>query len=329
MQDFHFIHQKMSKMQNWPNLFIVGAVKSGTTSLWAYLKQHPEIYFPEMKEPHYFTHPHPAPEQRHCIRYIDSEEQYLRLYQDSGQVTYRGDASPSYLWSEVAAQEIAQCCPDSKIIIILRDPVQRAYAQYLMDFNEGVTDLDFYSALQRDWTRPDKGWGVSQLYVELGLYHDQIQRYFSLFGRNQVRVLLLEDLQRKPLQVLHDLAEFLQVSPLPFQRIDFRRAHNHYARPRGNWARRLAGNPISRTIGEYFFPQRWGEYIWRNLFLRKEKKPAIDPQARDWLIERFQPEMARLEGLLQRPLPELRRSWPEAELHHAAGHPLSTESSLR
>ncbi|MEY2340716.1 sulfotransferase [Acidithiobacillus sp. IBUN Pt1247-S3] len=319
----------MTKIEKWPNLFVVGAVKSGTTSLWAYLKQHPEIYFPELKEPHFFTHPQPAPEQRHCIRYIDSEDNYLRLYQGVDKVQYLGDASPSYLWSEIAAREIAQRSPQAKIIIILRDPVQRAYAQYLMDFNEGVTDLDFFSALQRDWMRADKGWGVSQLYVELGLYHDQIQRYFSLFTREHVAVLLLEDLTRRPLQVLENLAAFLELSPMPFQEIDFHRAHNHYARPRGNWARRLAGNPLSRTVGEYFFPQRWGEYIWRNIFLREEQKPAIDPRAKAWLINKFRPEVERLELLLQRPLPELRRSWPDTAAPNPAECQLQTESHLR
>ena len=313
----------------WPNLFVVGAVKSGTTSLWAYLKQHPDIFFPEMKEPHYFTHPHPAPEQRHCIRYIATEDDYLRLYGTCDGSKYCGDASPSYLWSEIAAQGISQHSPQAKIIIILRDPVQRAYAQYLMDFNEGVTDLNFTAALHKDWERVDKGWGISQLYVELGMYHDQIQRYFSLFGRRSVKVLLLEDLKRKPLQTLQEIAQFLEISPTPFAHINFRTAHNHYASPRGNWARRLAGNPFSRYIGEYLFPQRWGEYIWRHLFLREEPKPAMDVSAKTWLIAQFEPEIERLENHLQRPLPELRRSWGSFATPRAQEHSLQTETPLR
>jgi hypothetical protein len=319
----------MTENNRWPNLFIVGAVKSGTTSLWAYLRQHPEIFFPDLKEPHYFTHPQPAPEQRHCIRYIASAEEYLRLYAAASEVRYRGDASPSYLWSTAAVQEIAEICPESQIIAILRDPVERAYAQYLMDFNEGVTDLDFYSALQKDWIRAEKGWGVSQLYVELGLYHQQIQRYFEHFGRNQVKVLLLAELQRNPTQVLQDLAQFLGISAEPFLHIDVHQAHNHYARPRGNWARRLAGHPISRTIGERFFPERWGNYIWRNLFLREEKKPPIDTQAKAWLIDRFAADIEALETLLKRPLPELRRSWHEGSTHPSSPRSFSAETHLR
>ncbi|MCE5393501.1 MAG: sulfotransferase [Acidithiobacillus sp.] len=293
----------------WPNLYIVGAVKSGTTSLYAYLKNHPEIFFPEMKEPHFFTHPKPSAEQRHYIRYTATEREYLRLYARAGHYRYRGDASPSYLWAPHAAAEIARYSPHAQILIILRDPVERAYSQYLMDFNEGVIDLPFWDALQRDWQRPDKGWGVSQLYVELGLYSEQIARYFRSFGRDRVQVMLLEHLHTQPLQVLRKISAALQIDPSPFRKVNLQVAHNHYAQPRGNWARRLAAHPVSRTIGEKFFPSQWGEYIWRQIFLRPQKKPLMDPHAKEWLMTIYEPELLRLEELLGRPLPELRRSW--------------------
>lgn len=292
-----------------PNLFIVGAVKCGTTSLYAYLRQHPEIFFPEMKEPHFFTHPQPSAEQAHLIQYVADADDYAKLYAHARNYRWRGDASPSYLWSVEAARQIHAEIPEARILILLRDPVQRAYSQYLMDFREGVVNDDFYTALMRDWQRSHKGWGISQLYVELGLYLDQVRRYREWFGVEQVRVFLLEELKRDARAVLLEIADFLQIDPDPIEGIDLHRAHNPHRRPRGEWARRLAAAPWSRYIGEHLFPQRWGEYLWQHFFLAEGKKPPMDPRARAFLQRIYEPEIRGLEQLLDRPLPELRLSW--------------------
>ncbi|AIA54965.1 sulfotransferase family protein [Acidithiobacillus caldus] len=296
-----------------PNLFIVGAVKCGTTSLYAYLRQHPQIFFPEMKEPHFYTRPQPAPEQAHLIQYVADADDYAKLYAHAGGYPWRGDASPSYLWSAQAAQRIRADVPQARILILLRDPVQRAYSQYLMDFREGVVNDDFYTILLRDWQRPDKGWGVSQLYVELGQYLDQVRRYRELFGPEQVRVYLLEELKRDARAVLLDIADFLGIDPAPIDGIDLHLAHNAHRQPRGEWARRLAASPWSRYIGEHLFPQRWGEYLWQHVFLRAGEKPPMDPRARAFLQRLYEPEIRGLEKLLGRPLPELRLSWQREE----------------
>jgi hypothetical protein len=303
----------MMSQRIWPNFYIVGAVKSGTTSLYAYLRQHPQVFLPTMKEPHFFTRPHPSPEQTHLIQYVANVEQYQHLYRGANQFPRIGDASPSYLWCEEAPERIHAVQPDARIIVILRDPVQRAYAQYLMDFNEGVLDLPFMEALQRDWTRSDKGWGISQLYVELGRYTAQIIRYQQRFGADHVHVCLLEDLKKTPLAVLEGIADFLDIDRVAMRAIDLGTAHNAHRLPRGNWARRLASGRMSRFIGEHLFPHSWGEYIWRHIFLREGRKPPMDSAARRFLQELYAPEIERLEHLLNRPLPELRVSWKAFE----------------
>lgn len=293
----------------WPNLFIVGAVKSGTTSLYAYLKQHPDIFFPEMKEPHFFAKPAPSRAQRHLITFIGDEAEYLRLYEDGKDRRFRGDASPSYLWSAPAASRIAEVSPDARIIVIVRDPIERAYAQYLMDYSEGAIDRPFFEALRRDWERPDKGWGVSQLYVELGLYTEQIRRYRALFGSDRVLVLLLEDLKKDVRGVLARIARFLEIPEGPMGAVDTAEAHNHYKQPKGQWARWLAGHPVSRFLGERIMPRRLGEYIWEHWMQKEAPKPPIDARAVAFLQEIYTPELLALEAELGRPLPELRRSW--------------------
>ena len=306
----------------WPNLFIVGAVKSGTTSLYAYLRQHPDIFFPEMKEPHFFTKPAPSEAQKHLITFVGDEVSYLRLYDRAGDKRFRGDASPSYLWSARAAADIAAVSPQARIIVILRDPIERAYAQYLMDYSEGAIDRPFLEALDIDWHRPDKGWGVSQLYVELGLYTEQIRRYRALFGHERVLILLLEDLKKDAQAVLARIAHFLEVPAGPMASVDTGEAHNHYKEPKGPWARRLAGHPVSRFLGARVVPRRLGEYIWGHWMQKEAPKPPIDPRAAAFLQDIYTPEILALEAELGRPLAELRRSWMDAKRLAAARVPL-------
>ncbi|WP_414039646.1 sulfotransferase family protein [Acidithiobacillus sp. M4-SHS-6] len=298
----------------WPNFYIVGAVKSGTTSLYAYLKQHPQVFLPEMKEPHYFAQVRPAPEQDHLIQRVSSAQEYQQLYRGAENFFCVGDASPSYLWCPEASERIYQVRPDARIIVILRDPVQRAYAHYLMDHNEGVIDVPFLEALKNDWTRPDKGWGVSQLYLELGQYAGQISRYQERFGTQNVHVCLLEDLQKNPAHLLLEITQFLGIDPQAIHSMNLQSVHNAYRLPRGNWARFLASHPVSRHIGEHFFPRRWGDYIWRHVFLMESSKPPMDIEARLFLQAFYEPEIQQLEKLLGREFPELRKSW-KVETH--------------
>lgn len=293
----------------WPNLYIVGAVKSGTTSLYAYLGQHPEVFFPEMKEPHFFTRPSPSATQAHLITYIRDEWRYRQLYAGSDGYRWRGDASPSYLWCPEAPARIAAVAADAHVLIILRDPVERAYAQYLMDHAEGAIEEPFMAALARDWTRPDKGWGVSQLYVELGQYTAQVRRYRQVFGAERVLVLLLDELKEDPHAVLRRIAEFLGIDAAAMASVNTGTVHNPYRQPKGEWARRLAGSPVSRFLGEHVMPRRLGEFIWERWMQTEAAKPPMDPSARDYLIAIYEPEITALERELGRPLPALRQSW--------------------
>ena len=105
----------------WPNLFVVGAAKAGTTSLWRYLDQHPAIYMSPVKEPHYFSSFTPG-----LFPAVKDEGEYLRLFRDAGDAPLRGEASASYLWDAETPRRHPSRSPDAKIVISLRDPVERA-----------------------------------------------------------------------------------------------------------------------------------------------------------------------------------------------------------
>jgi hypothetical protein len=293
----------------WPNFFLVGAAKAGTTSLYAYLKQHPQVFLPKVKEPHFFAQVCPSPEMRHLYWMINDRETYLRLFRKARGYLAIGDASPSYLWDAQAAERIRRTVSGAKIIIILRDPVERAHSHYLADVREGVHNLSFYDALRQDMARPRKGWAVSLLYVELGQYAAQVRRYLEIFGPQQVKVLLFEDLRRDGAKVLTELAQFLGIDQGAVAQIDTDEVHNSYAAPRGRWAQKLAGAKLARILGKTVIPFTVGQFIFERVLSMRAPKPPIEPDAKRLLCEIYAPEINELEGILGRPLPELRRSW--------------------
>lgn len=305
---FHF-----RRAEIWPNFFIVGAAKAGTTSLYSYLRQHPEIFMPEdVKEPHYFAQVRPSRAQRYASPvFISDREAYLRLFRAGKNHRAIGEASPSYLWCEAAPARIHAAAPEARIIITLRDPIERAYSHYLMDYREGAQHLPFFEALREDWLSAEKGWAVSNLYVELGFYARQIERYLRLFGEDRVHILFHDDLRRLAQgnrQVLADILRFLDVDAGALARIDTTRVENGFAAPRAEWARRIAGAHWARWIGNTLLPKRTGALIFNRFFIKPSAPPPMDPRARAWLAILFEPEIRAVETLLGRHLPELRRA---------------------
>jgi hypothetical protein len=293
----------------WPNFFLVGAAKAGTTSIYNYLSKHPEVFFPVVKEPHFFTRVSPALEQRFLIEAVTKRSAYLRLYSHASGHSVIGDASPSYLWHPKVPQRIRAEVPHAKIAVILRDPVERAYSHYLMDYREGAQNKPFYEALLVDMNRREKGWGVSYLYYELGLYAAQVQRYLETFEAERLKVLMFDDFRRDAKAVLREIAEFLGLDPNPLAHVDTSRKYNAYAAPRNQYLRRVAGANLSRMLGQALMPHWLGAFIFERIFLKHAPKPPLDPRARELLCSLYDPELDRLEKLLGRRLPGLRHSW--------------------
>ncbi len=296
----------------WPNFFLVGAAKAGTTSAYAYLSQHPQIFFPRIKEPHFFTQVKTTQAQRRFVEVITDRAEYLRLFTGAHGFSVVGDASPSYLWHPEVPERIRARVPHAKVAIILRDPVERAHSHYLMDYREGIQDLSFYDALVRDMNRREKGWGISSLYFELGQYAQQVKRYLTTFHPRQIRVFFFEDFRRDVKGALRKFLQFLDLDTALLDRIDMSRSHNSYAEPRNDLMRRLAGAKIPRILGQTVVPRRAGQFIFERFFLRRASKPPIDPRARDLLRTLYEPDVAALEKTLGYPLPQLRCSWRDA-----------------
>ncbi|MFC1620499.1 sulfotransferase [Candidatus Neomarinimicrobiota bacterium] len=204
-------------MARLPNFIIVGAAKSGTTSLHHYLAQHPDIYMSEFKEPDYFAlMPHKAdfngpggvPNNEGMI---DDWEAYTGLFADVRDEKAIGESSTTYLFVPQAAVNIKETIPDCRIIIILRHPVDRLISHYNDNFQCLFEELPLESAIAAEPERAAQNWRWGYQYTGYSRYTAQVKRYLDLFGSEQVRVYFFEQLRTDPHAPLADIFRFLEV----------------------------------------------------------------------------------------------------------------------
>ena len=291
-----------------PNFFIVGAAKAGTTSLHAYLGKHPEVFTSALKEPHYFASFEFKPEFDNFLPVVRDSRAYQELFRGSEGHKAVGEASPSYLCDPDAAALIKSAIPDARIIISLRNPVQRAFSHYLMEYHSGRESLPFDKAVQADLSRCEKGWGVSFQYVELGLYADQVERYLTAFGRSRVLVILFEDLIRDTPSVMRRIAEFLDIDPAGYPQSAFDEVHFPFEATRGRFARKVLRWRSLRHWSRNWIPQEVRRAVRNRLLYRDADKPQLDFETRKALAMRFAPDVLRLEDMLERELGALRQN---------------------
>ncbi len=203
-----------------PNFLIIGAAKAGTTSLYAYLKQHPQIYMSPLKETNFFAlegaqllFQGPG-DQEYINKFsITKLEDYSALFQEVNDELAIGEASPLYLYSPRAPERIQHYIPEVKVIAILRHPVERAYSAFLHMVRDRREPLrDFPQTLKEEEARIDNNWEHIWHYQQAGFYYVQLQRYFAQFNSEQIRVYLFDDFALNPLGVLQDIFQFLNVN---------------------------------------------------------------------------------------------------------------------
>jgi hypothetical protein len=196
-----------------PDFFIVGAPKSGTTSMYEYLKAHPQVFMPDRKEPHFFCPDLYSP------RYVATEEEYLALFRPGAGRSRIGEASVYYLYSEVAAQRIRQFRPDARILIMLRNPVEMIHSLHSQRLYSGHEDIeDFEAALAAEDDRrlghriPKNPHPIPCLfYRDVGRYAAQVERYFTVYGRDRVKTIIFDDFVADPPRAYREVCRFLEV----------------------------------------------------------------------------------------------------------------------
>ena len=281
----------MTDQHKMPNFFLVGAPKAATSSLYHYLGQHPDIFVPESKEPHFFSWPEVG-ETYYDRDFVTTEAAYRGLYDARSGERFAGDFSPSYLTFAAAADRIKAFAPDARIMMVLRDPVKRAVSHYLMDRRLGCTKRRLADILDD----PDKYPLFHREYVEIGRYHDNVAHYFELFSRDRVHVVIYEEFQSNPTQATREIFEFLGADA-NFEP-DFSEVHNTFRMPRSQTVEKMRKTPLW-SVGRALVPTILKDRI--KPLMSSTKKPEFAAEERR-LAELFADDNKRLESLLGRSL---------------------------
>lgn len=294
-----------------PNFIIIGAAKSGTTTLYRLLEQHPQVYMNPVKEPHFFSsgctgggesRPDGKPtwRGRMPVRDLDS---YYALFSGAAGEQAIGEASTSYLPSEEAPLRIAQLVPDAKLLAILRNPVDRAYSQHMHHVRDGREPLDtFEEALDAEASRMKEGWGVFWCHKRSGLYAEQLQRYYDHFDKDQIQVYLFEDLKEHPIKTVQCIFSFLEIDSSfePGSSVQY----STTGRPRSRALHTLlGGGPANRgaSLVGRFLPERLKHAIIR-VRNRNLSKPELATETRRQLQDFFRTDILKLQDLIDRDL---------------------------
>lgn len=196
-----------------PDFFIIGAAKSGTTSLFRYLSQHPQVFGSKLKEPTFFvSDAEKSVIKAHLFQPCATLEEYRRHFEAASSELAVGEASPLYLYGCDSAELIHDFNPASKIIAILRNPVDRAFSHFNFLRQRGLEPIGrFDEALSLEAERIRCKSSPAFHYMERGKYGAQLARYYDCFHRDRIRVYRFEKFASAPLVVLEDLFEFLGV----------------------------------------------------------------------------------------------------------------------
>jgi hypothetical protein len=258
------------------------------------------------KEPEHFAPNSPTVKHN---RHYASKENYLKLFEDAGNAVAIGEASTSYLWDPDAPDTINGKLPNAKIIAILRNPIQRAFSDYLQDRYLRNIRQSFEEALklELDQELRDPSYFEGYSYVRNGFYSPNLAKYYSLFGKQNVKVVVFEEFTRNTKEIVNEILEFLEVQYRFSEPLTEK--HNGFLAPRTTSLTSLVHT--SKLMGTYHhLPYGFQSLIAKmyksfehSLLFKEGPKEEISTAARQKLREIFLPEVKRLENMLLRELP--------------------------
>jgi hypothetical protein len=288
-----------------PNFVVIGAPKCGTTSLYYYLRQHPDVYLPERKELHYFSYEHMrqlvgGPGDAHIVSMIcQTLDDYKSFYSDVHGEHAIGDISPSYFYFSDVSERIKDELDSPKIVILVRDPIHKAFSQYMHLIRDNRETLEFFDALNAEGRRIAEGWAALWRYAESSVYTTRIQKYLDVFGSDRVRIIRFEDLTTSCYTTLEDLFRFIGVDPT--FRPDVSQTYNRSGKPRLRFVADLIAKPNAVTsAARKLLPETVTTSV-KNVLrqLNTGRKAEIDERSRTYLRDYFKDDVAKLEGLIQ------------------------------
>ena len=278
------------------DFFIVGAPKSGTTSLYHYLSEHPQVEMSSQKEPDYFSDKAIHEQGMYYAKNrVDTLDKYESLFVQKESVVY-GEASVSYLFYENVAEDIKKYNPNAKIIIMLRNPIERAFSHYLMDYRLGLISDSFENVLAKI-SKHKNAHLFYQQYIEVSKYAKQIQRYLDFFKKENILFIDYEDFKKNVSKTVDQVYNFLNISTEFVA--DINTKHNTFIMPKNKIIRLIYSFVFLRKILTFLFPV----YLVKNisvLLFKSDKKPELLKETRIQLRKIFNEDIKNLEEVLSK-----------------------------
>lgn len=284
-----------------PTFVIGGARKSGTTALWAFLAEHPDVWMSRLKEPHFLTRD--ANEPIEGVRIIGATkartyerglEWYESLFEEGSDRVARGEASTSYLVAADTPELVNRHIPGLKMIFVLRNPVERAYSDYWHQVKRGHSVPPFSTILDDE--------PVLRHLLYTGRYRLHLERHRGALGDARIHIVLFDDLRTNPAPTFRGICRFLGVDEA-FQP-DFSVEHNPHEEPANQLVQRLIARSTYRRWG--FVPsairrpaRRLRESL-RTRNLRRATYPPLEPAMRSRLVDYYSEDIAYVEQLTRR-----------------------------
>jgi len=282
-------------VETWPNFFIVGAGKAGTSSLWIYLNQVPQVFMSPHKEPHFFSPTYLAPK---IVQTFRNKNDYLNLFQDVRNEKVIGEASINYLLDPTSPKLIHEKVPHAKIIIIIRDPIERAYSNYFDWFRGNIIKDSFHETIQDITSGKAKKQILPVLYASF--YSKGIKNFQDTFGNNQVKIIIFEEYIKNMKLYLNDILKFLDID-YNIQVLE-EEVKNPFLLPKSKIAGKIVFSKHLEKIVKKSLPESYRKKISKKFFVTKVK-PIMNEQDILFLKSYFRKDVLDVEKLLNRKLP--------------------------
>ncbi len=297
----------MGKLENLINFIVVGTAKAGTTSLFYAIKKHPKIFIPEQKEMYFFDHKNFNSKIGATKRFTDyhnssppqitSIDDYIKFYKDIDDKIFCGDITTSYLYNyKYSIPEIKKyCSKEVKIIIILRNPVERTYSQYLHGIREDFEDLSFFDAIRSEDKRKKNNYSYNYNYKDYGKYYQQVKAFMENF--NNVKIYFYEELFSE--QFYNSFFEFIGVNPIKVKQTPMM---NKTGVPKSIILQHFLDMARYNKNVVKFFKLLGFEKFYLKIKYFNLKKPEMDLKSREYLNNYFKSDLQNLEKLLSKDL---------------------------
>ena len=289
-----------------PNFIIIGAMKAATTSLYTYIKQHPDIFMTKVKEPMFFNNFNQNTDFKvlgNKSKKVNSLLDYFSMFSSVKNESAIGEASPAYIYNENAPHLIKEHLPDVKIIAILRQPTDRAYSNFLHTKRADRENVNsFEQAIKIEKERISDNWSPLYHYIQKGFYSVQLKRYYNLFPKENIKVYLFEDVVKNPKETLKDIFKFLNVDENI--EIDVSKKSNVSGTPKGILGFILKKMRYYNLMPKFaisdYLPTFMVNLLFKSVYKNTEK---LDSVLRKELTDKYyREEILKLEKLIDRDL---------------------------